>query len=152
MKCGILSDVYRDGKVYRKDVWVTYEGKRGGNHYFRYLNQCVDGTVVDSWEYSKEGYSYRPVPVELISNTSKKPVREENMPFNVICDDDKKNQFVLLDKYSGATCWCKGSHSYRRIEEPKIEIDVKINGKPAKLSDISDETFRNLKKSEVHPD
>jgi len=30
----------------------------------------------------------------------------------------------------------------------KIEIDVKINGKTARLSDISDETLANLKKAE----
>jgi len=30
----------------------------------------------------------------------------------------------------------------------KIEIDVKINGKTAKLSDISDETLANMKKLE----
>lgn len=31
----------------------------------------------------------------------------------------------------------------------KIEIDVRINGKTAKLSDVSDETLANIKKSEV---
>lgn len=33
----------------------------------------------------------------------------------------------------------------------KIEIDVRVNGKAAKLSDISDETLANIKKSEFKP-
>ena len=40
---------------------------------------------------------------------------------------------------------CSGQLEYA---SPRIEIDVRINGKPAKLSDISDETFRNLKEAE----
>jgi hypothetical protein len=36
----------------------------------------------------------------------------------------------------------------RLIQELIIEINVKINGKEAKLSDISDETFRKLKEAE----
>ena len=32
--------------------------------------------------------------------------------------------------------------------EPKIEIDVRINGKTAKLCDISEETLRNIRKGE----
>ena len=33
----------------------------------------------------------------------------------------------------------------------KIEIDVRVNGKTAKLSDVSDETIANIKKAEVKP-
>jgi len=40
---------------------------------------------------------------------------------------------------------------FKENEMDKIEIDVRVNGKPAKLSDISDETLANIKKSEVKP-
>jgi len=39
-------------------------------------------------------------------------------------------------------------HFRRKQMSDKIEIDVRVNGEPAKLSDISDETIANLKKSE----
>ncbi len=47
--------------------------------------------------------------------------------------------------------WKWGINKYyyaRPIQKPQIEIDVKINGKPSKLSDISDETFKKLKEQE----
>ena len=41
------------------------------------------------------------------------------------------------------------SHYIERKEMDKIEIDVRINGKVSKLSDISDETLRKMKKLET---
>ena len=40
---------------------------------------------------------------------------------------------------------------FKRKQMDKIEIDVRVNGKAAKLSDISDETLANIKKSEFKP-
>lgn len=42
-----------------------------------------------------------------------------------------------------------GAYKYvRLIEEPEIKISIEINGQPAKLSDISDETLKKIKETE----
>ena len=68
---------------------------------------------------------------------------------------DFNNRVVVVDKYCAddfdngrryAACSYK---YYKRIEEePEIEITVKINGKDAKLSDISAETLEKIKQLE----
>jgi len=37
---------------------------------------------------------------------------------------------------------------WRRVPQPSVEITIKINGKDAKLSDISEETLKKLKQAE----
>ena len=55
-----------------------------------------------------------------------------------------KQEYRYLGNRSGS-----GAYKYcRRVQEPTIEISVKINGKEAKLSDISEETLAKIKQLE----
>ena len=54
---------------------------------------------------------------------------------------------ILYDNILNVNCgYCE--HYIERKDMKTIEINVKINGKVAKLSDVSDETLANIKKSE----
>ncbi len=94
----------------------------------------------------------------------KYPKLEEGMKILVRDSDDKdwiERIFLVKDK-NGLIIAIKSYQRYmdgelysavawkqfKLIEEPAIEITVKINGKEAKLSDISEETFKKLKNLE----
>ena len=140
MNCGILSDIYKDGEIYKKDVWVYFDGVLAGQNRRRIKWLCVSGDI-DSG-FADHGYSYRPVEVELIG---KKGADGAWAPYQIIYDDNKR--YAVIDCEGDSRMIQKSEWSYRRIQ-PAIEITAKINGKEAKLSDISDETFRNLKNAE----
>jgi len=68
---------------------------------------------------------------------------------------EKNNRVIVVthgyeDYYRNGTDYPTGSFGNWRMppKQPQIEITVKINGKEAKLSDISDETLQNIKKLE----
>ncbi len=94
----------------------------------------------------------------------KYPKLEEGMKILVRDSDDKdwiERIFLVKDK-NGLIIAIKSYQRYmdgelynavawkqfKLIEEPAIEITVKINGKEAKLSDISEEIFKKLKNLE----
>ena len=64
------------------------------------------------------------------------------VPSWVLCSYKDKTGTVEND-------WTETCPNFRRKKmSNRIEIEVKINGKTAKLSDVSDETIANIKKAE----
>ena len=60
---GILSDILKDGVVLIKDVFVCAEG--GHPKWFRCTHINDNGDSCSGWYHEEDGYSYRPVDVEV---------------------------------------------------------------------------------------
>ncbi len=80
---------------------------------------------------------------------------DDNWEERIFLFKDKRDRVVTVSrKFENA--YLKGEYyrmalwkQWELIEEPAIEIQVKINGKEGKLSDISTETFEKLKRLEL---
>ncbi len=97
------------------------------------------GTVENDWR-------------EICSNFKRKQVPETCKDCEHYLYESSRhfsNEFsCLMHRMIYTTAIKKCNCFERKIMSDRIEIDVKVNGEPAKLSDISDETLANIKKSE----
>ncbi len=152
--------ISRDGKPFvnfkkrhdrnKKDVY-PYQAELGN-----YLNNgiCYFSIFTKDGRYAMDG-------ADDLDLFMRYPELKEGMKILVKEDDNwEERMFLFKDKRDRVAAvsrkfenaYLKGEYyrmalwkQWKLIEEPAIEISVKINGKEGKLSDISTETFEKLK-------
>ena len=127
MKCGILSDVYKDGEICKRDVRVTADFVDGRQKYFRVISSGKAGYVFDDRYWCEEGYSYCPVEVEVVAINWTSAEK-----YNVIYEDDDWIVTKCLANGSYSK-WMKPEYSYRRIEKAET---TEVLGKKYKKEDV----------------
>ena len=109
------------------------------------------GGFFDAGIETKDLYmKYPPLPPEgtyiLVRDDDKESWRKK-----IFLYKDTRGRILVVGNYcednyfTGYLYEVTSWKQWKPIEEPEIEITVKINGKESKLSDISDETLKKLK-------
>jgi len=120
MICGILSDVYKNGKRVEKGVFVLWDGIAVAPTGFegKQLIRWIADTGWIGFGPKEDGYSYRPVPCEVVDGNR---VRTDASPCQIIYRDDA----IFISRQpeqddDTVFRWRRGyGYSYRRIEKPE---------------------------------
>ena len=155
---------YQEQQGNKRDVSVFEERKARGKYNGGFdWNETPDGHLF--WETVIKHRNFDLFFEKCPKNKYPKVMYVSDTPFNQInhpiTDEDKR--VVFMEKNGKYLAWTgvrtikEAEDAFRTTpwnyakdieEDPSIEISVKINGKEAKLSDISDETLKRIKELE----